>query len=41
MLAVCEHYMMHRNDLARAHEVDDSFFHVDRANVSRINGQRS
>ncbi len=38
MLAVCDHYMLHRNDLKRAFEADDLFFHTDRANTSRING---
>jgi hypothetical protein len=40
MQAVCKHYMLHRNDLERASEVnlDDLFFHMDRADASRING---
>ncbi len=41
MLAVCEHCMLHRNELEMAFEADNLFFQTDRENASRINGRRS
>lgn len=42
MRAVCEHYMLHRDEIERASgEYDDFFLLADRENASRINRQRS
>ena len=42
MRGVCEHYMLHRNEIERASgEADDLFFLTDRENASRIDRQRS
>ena len=42
MLAVCEHYMLHSNEIERAAGgYDDFFLLTDRENASRINRQRS
>ena len=42
MRAVCEHYMLHRDEIERASGgYDDFFLLTDRENASRINRQRS
>ena len=42
MLAVCEHYMLHRSEIEQASGGDDDLFLLtDRENASRIDRQRS
>jgi hypothetical protein len=41
MLAVCEHYMRHRDEIERASGGDDFFLSTDRENASKIDGRRS
>ena len=41
MRAVCEHYMLHRDEIERASGGGDFFLPTDRENASRSNGQFS